>query len=122
MAFRQFGQSRPQLPPDPRLQQDPNQVPDGGDSAAPGADATPEAPPERPVAPGDTGAVDTGDEATEAAEPDLVQQLEDILGVEIPEEMWEQINGLGGSKALPLAEKQVENKASVFRRFGRPKG
>ena len=35
MAFQQFGQSRPQLPPDPRLQQDPNQVPDGGDAAAP---------------------------------------------------------------------------------------
>ena len=122
MAFQQFGQSRPQLPPDPRLQQDPNQVPDGADASAPGADAAPEAPPERPVAPGDTGAVDTGDEATEAAEPDLVQRLEDILGVEIPEEMWEQINGLGGSKALPLAEKQVENKASVFQRFGGPKG
>ena len=112
MAFQQFGRSQPQLP-----QEDPNMVADGTDTGAPSADAS------RPVAPGDQGIPDQGDEDTEANEPPTVQQLEDLLGVEIPDSLWEQIQGLieGKSSGLPLAEKQVEKKASVFQRFGGPK-
>jgi hypothetical protein len=119
MAFQQFGRPKAQVPADPRMEQDENEVQDMDDMPQEGA----EMPPERPVAPGDTGALDVGDELTEASEPTFVQQIEDILGVEIPEELWERVNALAGKrKDMPLSEKQVENKASVFQRFGGSKG
>ena len=119
MAFQQFGRPKAQVPADPRMEQDENEAQEMDDMPQEGA----EMPPERPIAPGDTGALDVGDEATEANEPTFVQQIEGILGVEIPEELWEQINALAGKgKDLPLSEKQVENKASVFQRFGGANG
>ena len=109
MAFQQFG--RPQLPPYPREQVEDPTV------AQPPVDETEQ----RPVAPGAEASPDMGDEETERNEPPEIQQLEDILGVEIPEDMWEKVVALLGVSKVPPVEEPVIKKSSAFQSFGQPK-
>lgn len=76
----------------------------------------------------ETAPIDAQHIAEEAEEPPEVQYLEEILGVEIPKEMWaavvKKIQEREMPKSAPKAQEAPAPEAaqeSVFQRFGNPK-